>query len=218
VSILLIVEVMDWAPPTLTHREHAVLLVLAEDCRNSTRETWRSVASPDVLRRARLSRTQMYVVLAALIGKGALERSVASAPGRRAKYQIPPLAPLATGPVNRDVDVSPEPGHVAPSLVPVSGTNASREPGPRPFNPSETPTPPELPPDPHKVLTQRAGRGTAEANGEDTHTREGTEQKRQRLADELNEWMRTNPARPSVGDRALAEAEALKAQLRENQP
>jgi hypothetical protein len=141
----------------------------------------------------------MFMVLAALIGKGALERSVASAPGRRAKYRIPPLAPLATRPGIRDMDMS-------------------LEPGPRPFNPSETPTPPELPPDPTRVLTQRAGREAAEANGEDTRTREGTEQKRARLAAELDAWMRKHPGRPSVGDRALAEAEALKAQLRENQP
>lgn len=217
-SILLIVEVMDWAPPALTHREYAVLLVLAEDCRDETRTTWRSVASPDVLRRARLSRTQMFMVLAALIEKGALERSVASAPGRRAKYQIPPLAPLGTCPVNRDMDASRKPGRVTGERVPVSGTNASRKPGPRPFNPSETPIPPELPLDPSRVLTQRAGREAAEADGEDTQTREGTEQKRARLAAELDGWMRKHPRRPSTGDRAIAEAEALKAQLSENQP
>jgi hypothetical protein len=94
VSILLIVEVMDWAPMTLTHREHKVLMILAEDCRDSTRETFRQIDSPDMLRRVRLTRHQMYAVIKALIGKKCLERSVAGGFGHRAKYKILPLVGL----------------------------------------------------------------------------------------------------------------------------
>jgi hypothetical protein len=97
-SILLIVEVMDWAPMTLTHREHKVLMILAEDCRDETRETWRPIDSPDVLRRARVCRSQMYVILDALIEKGCLERSTAGGFGHRAKYKILPLAGLRSVP------------------------------------------------------------------------------------------------------------------------
>jgi hypothetical protein len=188
VSILMIVEVMDWAPHTLTHREYAVLLVLAEDCRDNTRETWRSVASPDVLRRARVGRAQMYVVLGQLIAKGALERSVGAAPGRRAKYRIPRLTPLnvsaepghVTCQQNRDIDVSAEPRHVKGQRVSRTETNVSADPRPLPFSPSETLIPPELPPVPEQVLIQRAGSsGPGPAADQDQHLEE--DQERQHL-------------------------------------
>jgi hypothetical protein len=72
-AISLITEVMDWAPKTLTHREHKVLMILAEDARADSRIIWRSIESPQTLRRLRLSRTQLYVVIAALMAKGCLE-------------------------------------------------------------------------------------------------------------------------------------------------
>jgi hypothetical protein len=181
VSILLIVEVMDWAPATLTHREHKVLIVLAEDCRDEARETWRSVASPDVLRRARVTRTEMYAVLKQLIDKKALERSVAAAPGRRAKYRIPRLTPLnvsaETGHVTcqekPDIDVSAEPGHVRRQRVRENQTNVSAKTRPLPFNSSEDLSPPELPPAPEQVLIQGAGSsGPGSAASQDQHLEE----------------------------------------------
>ena len=68
-AIKLVTEVMDWAPP-LTHREHKVLMILAENARLPSRETWDSVESPRILRRARLTRAQMYAVIAALVDEG----------------------------------------------------------------------------------------------------------------------------------------------------
>jgi hypothetical protein len=177
VSILLIVEVMDWAPATLTHREHKVLMVLAEDCRDETRQTWRAIDSPDMLRRARLARWEMYAVIKALIEKQCLERSVAAAPGRRAKYRILHLAPLQ--------DVAADPRHVTRQGNPdidVSGisrqrvgdfpTDASGKSRRRPFIPSD---PPELPPDPEQVLTQRAG-GNGLGPGQDQQREEDQHQ------------------------------------------
>jgi DNA-binding MarR family transcriptional regulator len=74
-AIKLVTEVMDWAPP-LTHREHKVLMILAENARLSTRETWDSVESPRILRRAQLTRSQMYAVIAELVKKGCLDKPV----------------------------------------------------------------------------------------------------------------------------------------------
>jgi len=92
-SIRLVVEAMDYAPATLTQREHKVLIVLAEDCRDETRTTWHAPDSPEMLRRARVCRSEMFAVLASLIEKGALERAMPGGNGRRAKYRIPELCP-----------------------------------------------------------------------------------------------------------------------------
>jgi len=91
-AIKLITEVMDWAPP-LTHREHKVLMILAENARLSTRQTWDSVESPRILRRAQLTARQMHEVLTALVAKGCLNRSVPGGRNHRAKYAIASLAP-----------------------------------------------------------------------------------------------------------------------------
>jgi hypothetical protein len=91
VAIKLVTEVMDWAPP-LTHREHKVLMILAENAQLSTRETWDSVEDPKILRRARLTRTQMYAVIAALVDKGCLVKPVWGGRNHRAKYKIAHLA------------------------------------------------------------------------------------------------------------------------------
>jgi hypothetical protein len=92
VAIKLVTEVMDWAPP-LTHREHKVLMILAENARLATRQTWDSVESPRILRRAQLTARQMHEVLTALVAKGCLNRSVAGGNNHRAKYTIARLAP-----------------------------------------------------------------------------------------------------------------------------
>src|SRR6266568_2776921 len=82
---------MDWAPP-LTHREHKVLIILAENARLPSRETWDSVESPRILHRARLNRREMYVVLDALVSKGCVEKVVWGGHNHRAKYRIGHLA------------------------------------------------------------------------------------------------------------------------------
>jgi hypothetical protein len=90
-AIKLVTEVMDWAPP-LTHREHKVLMILAENARLPSRETWDSVESPRILRRARLTRAQMYAVIAELVKKGCLDKPVWGGRNHRAKYAIAHLA------------------------------------------------------------------------------------------------------------------------------
>ncbi|TXL91624.1 hypothetical protein [Streptomyces sp. IB2014 016-6] len=87
----LYVEVLDYAPETLTHREKLFLAVLADDARDTTRVTWSSVESPKTLRRGKVSRAQVYEVIKALISKGCLERVTAGQKNGTAKYRILPL-------------------------------------------------------------------------------------------------------------------------------
>lgn len=84
----LYVEVLDYAPTTLTHREKLALAVLADDARDSTRITWSSVESEKILRRAQVSRPQMYEVLKALVKKSVLEKVSAGQKNGTAKYRI----------------------------------------------------------------------------------------------------------------------------------
>jgi len=130
-GIRLITEVMDWAPEALTQREHKVLIILAEDAIDGEpgevddrgREKRVIRQPPDsakMLRRARVSRSQLYVVFAALMKKRCLERVTAGGGGHPARYKIPALAPPACVPENRmqpPVD-NPE------SCVPENGTQA----------------------------------------------------------------------------------------------
>jgi len=103
-GIKLITEVMDWAPLTLTQREHKILIIFAEDARDGRpgeigehgrekRVIWQSVESPAMLRRARVKRTEMYAVIGALVGKGCLEQIAKGGGGHVAKYRILGLAP-----------------------------------------------------------------------------------------------------------------------------
>lgn len=87
-GIRLIVEVLTSAPEALTHREKLLLVVLAEDANDDTRVTWNSVERPEVLRGAKLSRSQLYAVLKSLIKKGALSKLAAGQKNGTAKYQI----------------------------------------------------------------------------------------------------------------------------------
>ncbi|MEU4170978.1 hypothetical protein AB0F46_29375 [Streptomyces sp. NPDC026665] len=87
----LYVEVLDYAPTTLTHREKLALAVLADDARDSTRITWSSVESEKILRRAQVSRPQMYEVIKALVKKSVLEKVAAGQKNGTAKYKILPL-------------------------------------------------------------------------------------------------------------------------------
>ncbi|MGW3442217.1 hypothetical protein [Streptomyces sp. NPDC001076] len=87
----LYVEVLDYAPTTLTHREKLALAVLADDARDTTRVTWSSVESEKILRRAQVSRPQIYELIKALIKKGCLEKVAAGQKNGTAKYRILPL-------------------------------------------------------------------------------------------------------------------------------
>ncbi|MFE3371223.1 hypothetical protein ACFXOK_16675 [Streptomyces sp. NPDC059173] len=87
----LYVEVLDYAPTTLTHREKLALAVLADDARDSTRITWSSVESEKILRRAQVSRAQIYALIKALIAKDCLKRVSAGQKNGTAKYMILPL-------------------------------------------------------------------------------------------------------------------------------
>lgn len=84
----LYVEVLDYAPTTLTHREKLFLAVLADDARDTTRITWSSVESPKTLRRAKVTRPQVYELIKALIKKGCLERVSAGQKNGTAKYRL----------------------------------------------------------------------------------------------------------------------------------
>ena len=102
-GIRLIVEVMDHAPSTLTHREAWVLGVLAENANDGTRLTWDSVQDPQILHRARVSRSQMFAVLASLVSKGALEKARAGQKNGRAQYRFANMA-AAQSPEIQDSD------------------------------------------------------------------------------------------------------------------
>ncbi|MER7807877.1 hypothetical protein [Streptomyces sp900116325] len=84
----LYVEVLDYAPTTLTHREKLFLSVLADDARDTTRITWSSVESPKNLRRGKLTRPQVYEVIKSLIAKGCVEKVSAGQKNGTAKYRI----------------------------------------------------------------------------------------------------------------------------------
>ncbi|MGW4950631.1 hypothetical protein [Streptomyces parvulus] len=88
----LVAEVMDMAPAMLTHREAWVLAVLAADAHDDTRTTQSSVEAPAALRRARVSRPQMYAVLKALTAKGVLKRAAAGQRNQAAAYTLLPLS------------------------------------------------------------------------------------------------------------------------------
>jgi hypothetical protein len=103
VGIRLYVEVLDFAPTTLTHREKLTLAVLAEDAPDKTRITWSSVEDPKILRRAKVTRPQMYEVLKALTAKGAIKKLSAGQKNATAKYMLLPLAPTQ-GPETPDTD------------------------------------------------------------------------------------------------------------------
>ncbi|MGW7085048.1 hypothetical protein ACWGH2_16370 [Streptomyces sp. NPDC054871] len=87
----LLAEVMNLAPTTLTHREAWVLAVLAADAHDDTRATQSSVEAPALLRRAKVSRPQMYAVLKSLTAKGVVKRTAAGHRNGVARYELLPL-------------------------------------------------------------------------------------------------------------------------------
>lgn len=103
-GIRLIVEVLNAAPEALTHREKLLLVVLAEDANDDTRVTWNSVERPEVLRGAKVSRSQLYAVLKALTAKGALEKLAAGQKNGAAKYKIAEFPTAAQRPEIPDTE------------------------------------------------------------------------------------------------------------------
>ncbi|MFC7219292.1 hypothetical protein ACFQLX_14100 [Streptomyces polyrhachis] len=131
-GIGLILDVLNNAPDALTHREKLLLVVLAEDANDSTRVTWNSVERPEVLRRAQVSRSQLYAAMKSLAAKGALEKLSSGQKNAVAKYRIP-VFETGRHPGTTDTDVrSQRPGFRDVS-IPESGT-------PTPPTPS-SPTP-----------------------------------------------------------------------------
>lgn len=153
-GIRLVVEVLDHAPATLSHRERMLLVVLAEEARDETRLTWNSVQSPQNLRRAKLSRTQLYEVLKELLAQGAIEKVSAGQKNGVAKYRILPQHSAErnseTGtqsPAPQDAEHGQRPVHRDPdgtfSVPPSRTLNESQCPAVRDFSvpSSGTPTP-----------------------------------------------------------------------------
>jgi hypothetical protein len=173
-GIKLMVEVLDYAPMTLTHREKLLLVVLAEDARDATRRTWNSIEDPKILRRAKVSRSQLYEIVKALIAKDVLKKEQAGQKNGTAKYVLLPLGPqcpeipdtdesqcpenpdtepASQSPENRDTDESQCPGNRDVS-VPESGT-----PTPHPLSslsPQSTSAPPTPPAAPDERETPAA--------------------------------------------------------------
>ncbi|MCY0959935.1 hypothetical protein [Streptomyces sp. H27-H5] len=115
------VDVLLSAPEALTHREKLLLVTLAEDANDDTRITWSSVERPEVLRGAKVSRSQLYAVIKSLIAKGALMKLAAGQKNGTAKYEIPKFPdsqcqgiadtePASQRPEIRDTDPSQSPG------------------------------------------------------------------------------------------------------------
>lgn len=163
-GIRLIVEVLRDAPEALTHREKLLLVVLAEDANDDTRTTWNSVERPEVLRGAKLSRSQLYAVLKSLAAKGVLDKLSAGQKNGTAKYKISkfetvqcPGIPDTDGPSQRpsspDTDGSQRPGNPDTDETSQRPGNADTDPSqcqeirdvsvpesgtPTPLNPSST--------------------------------------------------------------------------------
>lgn len=107
------VEVLNEAPEALTHREKLLLVVLAEDANDDTRVTWNSVERPEVLRGAKVSRSQLYAVLKSLASKGVLEKLSSGQKNGTAKYKIPKFPTAAQCPGFPDTD-TPSQGPSSP--------------------------------------------------------------------------------------------------------
>ncbi|NGO67149.1 hypothetical protein [Streptomyces boncukensis] len=174
----MIVDILNHAPRSLTHREAYVLVALAEDANDDTRTTWNSVERPEMLHRARVSRSQMYAVLKTLTGKGALERVAAGQKNGAAKYRIPAFSTVPQCPGNadtddgsqcpgsRDAEGSQRPGTADPDLGVQCPDSPDTEPSQCPGNRdvsvpgSGTPTPPD--PSPTTPSASQQGRLSAE--------------------------------------------------------
>lgn len=108
-------EVMDHAPACLTWRERYVLVAIADNISDKTRQGWPAFDGTDeraakFRRRTHCSRSQFYEALQGLVDIGVVEVVVKGHYGAQAVYRIPPLAGLVPkrrrakkkGPGNRD--------------------------------------------------------------------------------------------------------------------
>jgi hypothetical protein len=103
-GVRLIREVLDHAPSDLTPAELVVLLVLAHDARDSTRECWPGIDT--IAERARMHPTSLRrmftrwgnrvppMEVRVAIGKTADGRPLYAARGHRTVYRLPDLAPI----------------------------------------------------------------------------------------------------------------------------
>jgi len=92
VGIRLIVEVLDYAPATLTHREKLLLVALAENADDNSRTTQGSVESAKILRSGMVRRSGLYDVLKSLTAKGAIKRETVGQRNAGAVYVFLPMA------------------------------------------------------------------------------------------------------------------------------
>ena len=99
-SIRLIVEILDhWKDLGLTVGERDDLVVIAENCNDSSRETYGPIHEDYILRRANKSAKSWRTALGRLMQKDALEYAVRNGremrghPGQHAVYRIPILCP-----------------------------------------------------------------------------------------------------------------------------
>jgi hypothetical protein len=91
-------------PEELTWRERYVLVVLASSAIDATRELPPGIeTSPELAARLKLSRTQLYLVLSALVEKGALVHLERGRNGVKAVYAIAPFTPGSERPGDPDV-------------------------------------------------------------------------------------------------------------------
>jgi hypothetical protein len=91
-------------PEELTWRERYVLVVLASSAIDATRELPPGIeTSPELAARLKLSRTQLYLVLSALVEKGALVHLERGRNGVKAVYAIAPFNPGSERPGDPDV-------------------------------------------------------------------------------------------------------------------
>lgn len=117
-GIRLFVEVLDYAPDTLTWRERHALSVLAENANDDTRTCWPGIEDdPVIAHRMRLTgRSSRYEVMKGLRSKKAIETVSVGRRGSRAVYRILEMAPAqrpgTTDP--NDEKGSGNPGHSVP--------------------------------------------------------------------------------------------------------
>jgi hypothetical protein len=159
-GIKLIVEIMDhWQDAGLTPGERADLLVLAENAKDATRETFGPVHEDYILRRVGKKAAAWRVAIAALKTKGVLEyavrdgREMSGRPGQHAVYRFPVLCPEAPhdglrGQCTRPERVSSQLTHPEPDGKPMGYPTANALEGmgyptaTERVSPQLTPTPP----------------------------------------------------------------------------
>jgi hypothetical protein len=171
VGIGLITEVLAWAPGALGPSERMVLIVIAEDARDATRESWalrreelgaRAGLKPDALQKAfqRLAKAGLEVRVPLKIDKHG--RPVYAYEGKKCTYRVPelkrveslPPSEVGTGatlstrePGNDSTHSNSESGTQSTLFAPEGGTDSSEGgtgSAPTPHNPSTTTSsPPE---------------------------------------------------------------------------